>query len=204
MQTTEETAKKHTLFEDAQGFLSGTSMCAFALVILTNLGFITGQTAGLAVLISYLSGWSFGWVFFAVNLPFYWFAYRRLGTTFVLKTFINVALISIFAEWFPTLVSFEALNPLFGAIIFGLLTGAGLMAVFRHGGSLGGIGIVALYVQDAIGFKAGYVQLGFDALLFAVAAFVLPLDLVAYSLIGAVVANLVIAVNHRKDRYIAT
>jgi uncharacterized membrane-anchored protein YitT (DUF2179 family) len=197
-------ASKHTPFEDAQAFVYGTAMCAFALMILKSLGLITGQTAGLGLLLSYILGLPFGLVFFAVNLPFYWFGYKRMGAKFVLKTFACVGLISVFTETFPSLISFETLNPIFGAIMVGFMTASGLMAIIRHGGSLGGIGIMALYIQEASGFKAGYVQLGFDAVLFAIAAFILPLDLVAYSLLGAVVANLVLAINHRRDRYIAT
>ncbi|MEG3660363.1 YitT family protein [Celeribacter halophilus] len=203
MQTDAQKAEKHTWFEDLQGYLFGTSMCAFALVMLRSMGLITGQTAGLAILISYVSGWPFGWVFFVVNLPFYWFGYKRMGKVFVGKTFINVALISVLSEWFPTMLTFETLTPWFGAIMVGFMTGAGLMAIFRHGGSLGGLGILALYMQDATGFKAGYVQLAFDACLFAVAFFFMPLPQVLYSLLGAVVVNLVIAINHRRDRYIA-
>ncbi|WP_434286958.1 YitT family protein [Celeribacter sp. SCSIO 80788] len=194
---------QHTLFEDAQGLLFGTIMCAFALIPLRTLGLITGQIAGFAVLVSYVTGWPFGWVFFAANLPFYWFGYKRLGKKFMLKTFASVAMVSVFAEWFPTLASFERLNPVLGAVIFGFATGAGLLAIFRHGASLGGIGIIGLYIQDATGFKAGYVQLIFDACLFAAAFFLLPLPLVLYSLLGALVVNLVIAINHRRDRYIA-
>ncbi|EKE72649.1 MULTISPECIES: YitT family protein [Roseobacteraceae] len=203
MQTADPKADTHSLLEDAQGFIFGTAMCAFALVMLRDLGLVTGQTAGLALLISYMFKLPFGWVFFAVNLPFYWFGYKRMGLKFVLKTFACVALISVFSEVFPHFVSFETLNPVFGAIMLGFMTGAGLMAIFRHGGSLGGIGILALYLQDATKFKAGYVQLAFDACLFAVAAFILPLPQVLYSLLGAVVVNLVIAINHRRDRYIA-
>ncbi|WP_321363954.1 YitT family protein [uncultured Celeribacter sp.] len=203
MPTDAQKPEKHTWFEDLQGYIFGTSMCAFALVMLRSLGLITGQMAGLAVLISYVSGLPFGWVFFAVNLPFYWFGYKRMGKVFVVKTFINVALISVLSEWFPSMISFEAISPLFGAIMVGFMTGAGLMAIFRHGGSLGGLGILALYLQDATGVKAGYVQLAFDACLFAIAFFIMPLPLVVYSLVGAVVVNLVIAINHRRDRYIA-
>lgn len=195
---------KHTLFEDAQAFVYGTAMCAFALMMLKTLGLITGQTAGLALLISYIMDTPFGTVFFVVNLPFYWFGYKRMGLKFMLKTLTCVALISVFTEIFPLFVSFDTLNPAFGAIMVGFMTASGLMAIIRHGGSLGGIGILALYIQDAFGFKAGYAQLAFDAVLFAVAAFILPLPLVGYSLLGAVVANLVIAINHRRDRYIAT
>lgn len=197
-------AAKHTRFEDAQAFVYGTAMCALALMMLKSLGLITGQTAGLALLISYMINAPFGAVFFLVNLPFYWFGYKRMGLKFVLKTLICVVLISVFTETFPSLIAFEHLNPIFGAIMIGFMTASGLMAIIRHGGSLGGIGIMSLYIQDAFGFKAGYVQLAFDAVLFAVAAFILPLELVAYSLLGAVVANLVIAINHRRDRYIAT
>ncbi|MDX5356547.1 MAG: YitT family protein, partial [Rhodobacterales bacterium] len=50
---------------------------------------------------------------------------------------------------------------------------------------------------------AGWVQLGFDAVLFAAALLILPVSAVAYSFIGALVVNLVIAINHRRDRYIA-
>ena len=79
---------------------------------------------------------------------------------------------------------------------------AGLLALFRHRASLGGIGAVALDVQDRTGIKAGWVQMGFDAALFALAFLVLPWDRVLWSALGAAVLNLVIAINHRRDRYI--
>ena len=43
----------------------------------------------------------------------------------------------------------------------------------------------------------------FDALLFVAAFWLLQWDLVIWSLLGAVVVNLIVAVNHRGDRYIA-
>ena len=97
-----------------------------------------------------------------------------------------------------------ALDPVFGVIAFGVITGLGLLAIFRHRGSLGGIGVVALLAQDTIGIRAGYVQLLVDVAIFAVALFLFPVGMVAYSLLGAVVLNGVIAFNHRRDRYIAT
>ncbi|MDO8885138.1 MAG: YitT family protein, partial [Pseudotabrizicola sp.] len=58
--------EKHSLTEDAQGFALGVFLCALSLQFLTHAGLITGQTAGIAVIISYLSGWSFGVVFFII------------------------------------------------------------------------------------------------------------------------------------------
>ena len=195
---------RHSIIEDAQGIAYGAGMAAFAITILTHLGLVTGQTAGLAVLISYATGWGFGPVFFAVNLPFYWLGYRRIGLRFVLKTFVAVGLMSALAMVFPHWVRFEYLNPVVGAVLFGAISGSALLALFRHGASLGGVGIVALYLQDRTGFRAGWTQLVFDVAIFALALSLRDLPTVAISALGALVVNLVIAVNHRRDRYVAT
>ena len=47
-------------------------------------------------------------------------------------------------------------------------------------------------------------QIVHDVTLFAVAAFILPPDRVAWSLVGALVLNLVIAFNHRRDWYVVS
>ena len=198
-----ETAR-HSLFEDAQGLATGTLLCAFGIVILTSAGLMTGQTAGLAVLIGYATGWPFAAVFFAVNLPFYALALARMGRRFTVKTFVAVALLSAMAAVLPGLIAFDSLHPGAAALLFGVVTGAGLLAVFRHGASLGGVGIIALMAQERLGWQAGWVQLGFDAVLFALALLVIDPMLVAWSLLGAVVVNSVIGVNHRRDRYIGT
>ena len=195
---------KHGPLEDAQGIFYGTVMAAFGIVMLTQMGLVTGQTAGLAVLLSYVTGLSFGTVFFLVNLPFYWLAFRRMGVPFTLKTFLSVGLLSLFAQLLPKVISFDMLHPAVGAVIFGLITGSALLALFRHGASLGGVGVLALYLQEKTGFRAGLTQLLFDLCVFTFALFVLDLPSVLYSLLGAVVINFVIAVNHRKDWYVAT
>lgn len=197
-------AKTHSLTEDAQGIIYGATMAAFGIVILTHLGLVTGQTAGLAVLISYATGWGFGPVFFAINLPFYLLGYLRMGAAFTAKTFLAVALLSGLSLWMPGQVSFATLNPWLGAVLFGFLSGSALLALFRHGASLGGIGIVALLLQDRLGWRAGWVQLSFDAVLFAAALLIIEPRQVLISFLGAIVVNLVIAINHRRDRYIAT
>jgi uncharacterized membrane-anchored protein YitT (DUF2179 family) len=197
-------AAPHSLIEDAQGIAFGATMAAFGIVILTHLGLITGQTAGLAVLISYATGWAFGPVFFAINLPFYVVGYLRMGWRFSVKTFLAVALLSALSLWLPGQVSFATLNPWVGAVLFGFLSGSALLALFRHGASLGGIGIVALLLQDRLGWRAGWVQLAFDACLFAAAFWVIEAQAVLISFLGALVVNLVIAINHRRDRYVAT
>ena len=192
---------KHSNLDDAQGLIYGASMAAFGVVILSHLGLITGQTAGLALLMSYATGWGFGPVFFALNLPFYWLGYQRLGAAFVVKTFVAVAMVSALSMILPPLIRFDTLNPAIGAVLFGFATGSALLALFRHGASLGGIGIVALWLQDKTGFRAGYTQMLVDGAIFTAALLLLPQ--VVYSALGALVVNMVIALNHSRDRYIA-
>ncbi len=194
----------HSLFEDAQGLIFGTLMCALGLQFLQHAGFLTGQTAGLALLVSYGTGWGFGAVFFVINIPFYWLGYRRIGLAFTVKSLIAVSLLSGMSWLLPRWISFSHLDPLLAGVLFGFITGSGLLALFRHGASLGGIGIVALLVQDRWGFRAGWLQMGFDAVLFALALIWIAPERVLWSLPGIVILNLVLAINHRRDRYIAT
>ena len=195
---------RHSLLDDVQGLSLGIFMCGVGLTILTHLGLITGQTAGIAVIISYLTGYSFGAVFFVINIPFYVLAWRRLGPMFTVKSLISVTLLSVLTEWLPRGFAPGDIAPGLGAVIFGCLTGMGLLAMFRHNGSLGGLGVLALYMQDRYGFRAGYVQLIADAAIFGVAFLLFPASVVLWSLLGALVLNLIITFNHRRDRYIAT
>ena len=177
-------------------------MAATGVLLLTHLGFVTGQTAGLALLISYATGWGFAPVFFVINLPFYWLGYKRLGLAFMLKSFAAVALMSVLVVLLPQGLEFGRVHPAIGAVLIGGLIGSALLALFRHGSSLGGIGILALHLQDATGFRAGWTQLIFDICIFATALLLRDWQLVAWSFLGALVLNLVIAINHRRDRYI--
>ncbi|MFN3845825.1 MAG: YitT family protein [Paracoccaceae bacterium] len=197
-------AGKHSLIEDAQGLGLGVFLCTLGLQFLTHAGLITGQTAGIAVILSYVTGWGFGPVFFVINLPFYVLAWFRLGPAFTAKSLISVTALSVGVEVMPMGFQISHLSTPLAAVIFGALTGLGLLAMFRHNGSLGGLGMLALLVQDRFGFRAGYVQLCADAVIFAVAFALFPARVVIWSLLGAVVLNLIIAINHRRDRYVAT
>lgn len=193
----------HSAIDDAQGLSLGVFLCSFGMYLLTSAGLITGQTAGVAVIIAYLTGYSFGVVFFVINLPFYAVAWYRLGAAFTVKSLISVTILSVLTELLPLGINIQTIHPLLAAVAFGALVGLGLLAMFRHNGSLGGFGVVALIVQDNTGFRAGWIQLIFDVVVFGIALFLFDLPIVLYSLVGAVVLNLIIAINHRRDRYIA-
>ena len=89
----------------------------------------------------------------------------------------------------------------FAALFGGFTMGTGFIVLFRHRASLGGVGIVALYLQDRRGWRAGHVQLAVDLAILAASAFIVEPAALAASVVGAVTLNLVIAINHRPGRY---
>ena len=126
-----------------------------------------------------------------------------MGLEFTLKSLLCVTSVSVLSDQLPRFIVFQSLNPIVGTLVFGVTVGLGLLACFRHKGSLGGMGVLALVIQDSTGFKAGYTQLLVDVAIFAIAMFIFPATVVAYSFFGALVLNGVIAFNHRRDRYVA-
>ncbi len=194
---------RHTFWEDVQAIVVGTTLVALSIQFLRASGLFTGQIAGLSLVVSYPSGLSFGMIFFLLNLPFYILAVRQLGWRFTIKSFAAVSLMSAIAEALPHVLTINDLHPALGAALSGMLAGVGLLMLFRHGATLGGVGVVALWLQDTRGIKAGHVQLCFDLCVFAVALLLFAWDRVLWSLFGAAILNLLIATNHRRDRYIA-
>jgi uncharacterized membrane-anchored protein YitT (DUF2179 family) len=194
---------RHTAMDDAQGIAFGVTMAALGMHILTHMGFVTGQTTGIAVLLAHLTGLPFPAVYFAVTLPFLGLAWVRLGARFALKTLATTAALSATVALLPRWIQLGDIQPAVAALLFGLLFGIAALAAIRHGGSFGGLSVLWIEVQDRTGFKAGHAQLLSDAVIFAVAALILPLDTLAYSFLGAAVFSLFLAANHRRDRYVA-
>ena len=137
-------SRKHSRSEDALAIVSGTLLISVGIAFFTTAGLLTGGTAGLAFLLHYATGIGFGPLFFVLNLPFYWLAWRKLGVAFTVKTFIAVALLSALTTLQPQLLAFASLQPVYAALVGGLITGTGFLILFRHKCSLGGVGVLAL------------------------------------------------------------
>ena len=195
-------SESHSAIDDAQGITFGVTMAALGMHILTHMGFVTGQTTGIAVLIAHLTGLPFPAVYFTVTLPFLGIAWRRMGAAFALKTLVTTAALSALVAILPHWIELGRIEPAVAAILFGLLFGIAALAAIRHGGSFGGLSVLWIELQDRTGFPAGHAQLLSDVVIFSVAALVLPLDTLAYSFLGAAVFSLFLAVNHRRDRYV--
>ncbi|MGN6742910.1 MAG: YitT family protein, partial [Amnibacterium sp.] len=145
----------------------------------------------------------FGPVFLVVNLPFLALAVWKRGWAFALRTLLAVALVSAWAGLHPLVADVVAIAPVYGTLTGNLLAGLGILILFRHKASLGGLNTLALLAQDLLGLRAGAVQLCFDAVIVALSLTVAPPPMVLLSAIGAAVLNLVLVMNHRPGRYVA-
>ncbi|MBT9514026.1 MAG: YitT family protein [Acidovorax sp.] len=193
---------RHGAFEDAQALFAGTLFVAMALMLFNQAGLLVGGTAGAAFLLHYVTGISFGKLFFVVNLPFYWFAWTRMGREFTIKTFVCVALLSLLTELFPHVMRVDYLNPLFASLLGGLLLGTGCLFLARHRSSLGGATVVSLYLQARYGMRAGKVQMMIDGTVVLLALCVVPVERVAYSVLAVLVMSGFLWISHRPGRYV--
>lgn len=196
------TPSRHKPYEDALAILIGTAMIAFGVLLFTEATLITGSTAGMALLASYATGIGFGPLFFCINLPFYALAAWRMGWPFTLKTVAAVLLVSTFSSLFPLWITIDGIAPLFAALTGGAMIGLGMLTLFRHRASVGGVNILSLYLQERFGIRAGWLQLGIDATILAIGFLVVSPDRVLYSLLGALVLNFIIGLNHKPGRYV--
>ena len=193
---------RHTLLEDIFGLLSGTFVVSLGVYLLTTAHAVTGGTAGLALLLSYATNWPFGVLFFGLNVPFFVLAVRQKGWSFAIRTLMSIGLVSGFAFLHPLMLPNLRIDPYYAIGVGNLLAGIGMLMVFRHRSSLGGLNTLALLAQDKFGWPAGWVQLATDAVIITTALSVVPLTNVLLSAAGAVVLNIVLALNHRPDRYL--
>jgi hypothetical protein len=124
-----------------------------------------------------------------------------MGLRFTGKTFCAVALVSGCSLMHPHFIGYAKLDLFYSAVLGGLLMGVGFVMLFRHGASLGGINVVTLFLQDRYGLRAGKLQMGVDVVIVLCSLFVVTPRVLLASILGAVTANLVIALNHRAGRY---
>lgn len=190
------------LQDDAQGLATGTLFAAFGVFLMQQAGLVPGGTVGIALVLHYASGMDLGAVLFLVNLPFYALAWLRLGRAFTLRTGLSVTLLSLLSWWLPQAVTVQAIAGPLAAVLGGLLCGAGMLFLFRHGASLGGLNVLVLRLQDRLGWPAGRVQMVPDAVIVLAGGWMAgDWRRLGLSVLAVAALNLVLVWNHRAGRY---
>ncbi len=193
---------KHSALEDVIAMASACFIVAQGVFFLQQGGLLTGGTTGLALLMGHYTGLSFGKLYFACNLPFYFMAWWRISRRFALNSILCGGAVSVMVDHIPMFFTPASLDPAYCAVIGGLLLGVGMLMLFRHHASLGGINVLAVYCQERFGVKAGNVQMVFDSAILIASFFMVSPWIMLWSVAGAVIINMVLTMNHRNDRYL--
>ncbi len=143
--------------------LLGCMLVSVGLLLLRHSQVVTGGTAGLALSLSYLLQLPFAALFFVINIPFYVFSFVRMGWSFTLSTMISVGIVSLMSSLGSLIPAFE-MPVIAGTVLGSILCGFGLSTLFMNRASLGGVNIVAIFLQQRLGWNPGIVNFVFDSL----------------------------------------
>lgn len=194
-------ATAHTLKDDIYGLALGVMFIAVGLNLLKFSGMVTGGIAGIALLISYYVPLPIGLLFTLVNIPFLVFCYFSMGRAFTLKTLIVSITLGLATQAVPMLITISYLHPLFAALVGGTFIGMGILSLARHNASVGGTGVVTLWMYRRFGINAGKSQMAFDALVFILSLIKMPLMLLLWSALSALAMNAMLMNWHKPGRY---
>ncbi|UPQ89714.1 YitT family protein [Vibrio sinaloensis] len=193
--------KEHSLRENLLALLLGSALVSLGVIFFNKVGLLTGGTAGLAIFLTKISDFSFGQIFFALNLPFYILSVTRMGWRFTLNTFVAVTIVSFAVDHLHHVIEIARIDPFYAALLGGGMIGIGMLVIFRHKMSLGGFNILALFLQERFGIRAGKVQMALDCTIVILSLFIVDISIILLSVMGAVATNLILAMNHKPGRY---
>ena len=175
-----------------------------ALILLPNDAIDYG-TAGVAIIISKLTGYQLSLCVLAVFLPFVIAGYIFLGKRFTVKAAVGSIVYMVGLDYFEH-VPFELNTEHFLAVAFGgAILGAGLALILRNGGCIDGSEILANIVVKRLSDKTGRnysltpILLAFNALVYVTCFAVIDATAALLSLLVYVVATAVI--DHYTDHF---
>ncbi|WP_253937604.1 YitT family protein [Dickeya dadantii] len=93
------------------------------------------------------------------------------------------------------------IHPLFSALVGGTFLGMGILSLARHNASVGGTGVVTLWLYKRFNINAGKSQMLLDVLVFAVSIFTMPVHLLLWSALSALAMNAMLMNWHKPGRY---
>ncbi len=184
----------------------GALMASFsvACILLPNDAIDYG-TAGIAIIISKLTGFNLSLCVICVFLPFLISGMVILGKSFGLRALIGSVAYTVGLECFEE-IPFELNTEHFLAVAFGgALLGAGLALILRHGGCIDGseifANIVVRKISDHTGknFSMSYILIGFNACVYMTVFLMINRNAALMSLLVYVVATMII--DHYTDHF---
>ncbi len=164
-----------------KGFLIDTLIFIFASAIysvalncfLARNNILNGGFTGIATILNYIFEIPIGTTIFIMNVPLLLISFKKLGVKFVFRTFLVIAISSVFIDlgvFLPIYKNDLLLSSIFG----GVLSGLSLGIIFLRNATTGGVDIIAKLIK----LKHPHITIGKS--IFLLDAFVIALGGIVY------------------------
>lgn len=139
-----------------------------------------------------------GILYYVMNIPLFFLAYKKLSKTFFVRTLLVISIQTVMLSLIPTTAVVD--DVLTNVLVGGLLGGAGLGIVLSTGASTGGTDIVGLVLAKKNNqLSVGKLGLCVNVFTFSIAGILFGLETMIYSIVYSFVDSLTIDKMHEQN-----
>ena len=139
-----------------------------------------------------------GILYYVMNIPLFFLAYKKLSKTFFVRTLLVISIQTVMLSLIPTTAVVD--DALTNVLVGGLLGGAGLGIVLSTGASTGGTDIVGLVLAKKNNqLSVGKLGLCVNVFTFSIAGILFGLETMIYSIVYSFVDSLTIDKMHEQN-----
>lgn len=202
---------KKTINRIAMTILGNLSYAAGVNLMINPIHLYSGGFTGIAQLIRlFLTGFLhipeipgldyMGIIYFTINIPLFFMAYKVMGRKFCITTLISIAMASAFLAIIPVPAVPIVDDRILASVVGGLGSGVGAGLVLRAGSSQGGQDVIGVCLAKTHpNFKVGTIGIIISICIYTICLFIYDIPTVLYSIIFAVVTGLSIDRVHTQN-----
>lgn len=194
--------------EDVVKVIIGSVMFAYAVnVFIVPNNLYTGGVLGIAQLIRSIIIDVFkvnitydfsGILYYLINVPLFFIAYKYISKTFVVRTIFAVTIQSLLLSVIPTTPLLD--DMIVNILVGGILGGAGIGIVLSSGGSTGGSDIIGLAIaKKHNNFSVGKLGIILNGIIYVIAGLMYGVEIMIYSIIYCVFESITIDRMHDQN-----
>ena len=192
---------KKTINRIAMTILGNLSYAAGVNLMINPIHLYSGGFTGIAQLIRlFLTGFLhipeipgldyMGIIYFTINIPLFFMAYKVMGRKFCITTLISIAMASAFLAIIPVPAVPIVDDRILASVVGGLGSGVGAGLVLRAGSSQGGQDVIGVCLAKTHpNFKVGTIGIIISICIYTICLFIYDIPTVLYSIIFAVVTG---------------
>ena len=193
---------KKTINRIAMTILGNLSYAAGVNLMINPIHLYSGGFTGIAQLIRlFLTGFLhipeipgldyMGIIYFTINIPLFFMAYKVMGRKFCITTLISIAMASAFLAIIPVPAVPIVDDRILASVVGGLGSGVGAGLVLRAGSAQGGQDLIGVCLAKTHpNFKVGTIGIIISICIYTICLFIYDIPTVLYSIIFAVVTGL--------------